>query len=38
MMSKTDLAKKANISPGAIMRIEQGMSHRVETQFFHFIC
>ncbi len=32
MLSKTELAKKANISPRTITRIEQGMSCRVETK------
>ncbi|MBW1751794.1 MAG: helix-turn-helix transcriptional regulator [Deltaproteobacteria bacterium] len=32
MLSKTELAKKANISPGTITRIEQGIPCRVETK------
>ena len=32
MMSKTELAKKANISPITIARIEQGMPCRMETK------
>ena len=32
MLSKTELAKKANISPSTITRIEQGMPCRVETK------
>ena len=32
MLSKTELAKKANVSPGTIARIEQGMPCRVETK------
>ncbi len=32
MLSKTELAKKANISPRTITRIEQGMPCRVETK------
>jgi DNA-binding XRE family transcriptional regulator len=32
MLSKTELAKKANISPITITRIEQGMPCRLKTQ------
>jgi DNA-binding XRE family transcriptional regulator len=32
MISKTELAKKANISPATITRIENGMPCRLETQ------
>ena len=32
MMSKAELARKANISPITITRIEQGMPCRMETQ------
>ena len=32
MLSKTELAKKANVSPITITRIEQGMPCRMETQ------
>jgi DNA-binding XRE family transcriptional regulator len=31
-MSKTELAKKANVSPITIARIEKGMPCRMETQ------
>ncbi|NQT70200.1 MAG: helix-turn-helix transcriptional regulator [Desulfobacteraceae bacterium] len=32
LMSKTELARKANISPITIARIEKGMPCRMETQ------
>jgi len=32
LMSKTELAKKANVSPITIARIEKGMPCRMETQ------
>ena len=32
LMSKTELAKKANVSPITIARIEKGMPCRLETQ------
>lgn len=32
LMSKTELARKANISPMTIARIEKGMPCRMETQ------
>jgi len=32
MMSKTELARKANVSPITIARIEKGMSCRMETK------
>jgi len=32
MLSKAELARKANISPITITRIEQGMSCRIETK------
>ncbi len=32
MMSKTELAKNANVSPITISRIERGMPCRLETQ------
>jgi DNA-binding XRE family transcriptional regulator len=32
MMSKAELARKANISPITITRIESGMSCRIETK------
>ena len=32
LMSKTELAKKAGISPITVSRIEQGMPCRMETQ------
>ena len=32
LMSKTELARKANISPITIARIEKGMPCRLETQ------
>jgi len=32
LMSKTELAKKANVSPITIARIEKGMTCRLETQ------
>ncbi|MFH2219563.1 MAG: helix-turn-helix transcriptional regulator [Pseudomonadota bacterium] len=32
MMSKAELAKKANVSPITISRIEEGMPCRMETQ------
>jgi len=32
MMSKTELARKAGISPITVARIEQGMPCRMETQ------
>ena len=32
MLSKTELAKKAKISPKTLARIEQGMPCRVETK------
>jgi len=32
LMSKTELAKKANVSPITIARIEQGKQCRIETQ------
>ena len=32
LMSKTELARKANVSPITIARIEKGMSCRLETQ------
>jgi transcriptional regulator with XRE-family HTH domain len=32
LISKTELARKANISPLTLARIEKGMSHRVETR------
>jgi len=32
LMSKTELARKANVSPLTIMRIEQGKPCRIETQ------
>jgi DNA-binding XRE family transcriptional regulator len=32
LMSKTELARKANISPVTIARIEKGMPCRMETQ------
>ena len=32
LMSKAELARKANVSPITISRIEQGLSCRLETQ------
>jgi len=32
MLSKTELAKRANISPMTVTRIEQGMRCRMETK------
>jgi DNA-binding XRE family transcriptional regulator len=32
LMSKTELARKANVSPVTIARIEKGMPCRMETQ------
>lgn len=32
LMSKTELARKANVSPITIARIEKGMQCRLETQ------
>jgi DNA-binding XRE family transcriptional regulator len=32
MMSKSELARKANVSPLTITRIEQGFSNRMETK------
>lgn len=32
LMSKTELARKANVSPITIARIEKGISCRMETQ------
>jgi len=32
LMSKTELARKANLSPITIVRIEKGMPCRLETQ------
>ncbi len=32
MMSKTELARKANVSPITVARIEKGMSCRMETK------